>query len=82
MSQNTPNAIPSSQPRTKPVPNCECECAPPQPWTCNPNDLNATTYMSPFGCKKPQEVYDQTSHQCCVCSCDPNESPAARVLQK
>ena len=52
---------------------CDCSCGPPQPWTCNPNDLNQNSFMSPFGCKKPNEVYDPVSHQCCACDCS---SPA------
>lgn len=63
-------------PQPNPIPDCSCTCAPPQPWTCNPSEITQNSYISPFGCKKPQEIYNPTTHQCCACSCDPNEFPA------
>ncbi len=64
-------SISSAQPTSL---TCDCYCGPPQPWTCNPNDLNQNSFISPFGCKKPEEVYDPISRQCCACDCS-DQSP-------
>jgi hypothetical protein len=60
-----PKPVPMSVP--VPVPQISCHCAPARPWVCNPNEITQNDYMSPFGCKKPNEVYDPMSHQCCAC---------------
>lgn len=67
---SNPNSIPNSNPVPPPNPSCECNCAPPQPWVCNPNEIKQNSYTSPYGCKGPQEIYDKSSQQCCVCTCD------------
>ena len=78
MSQpSNPNSILQSKP-VPPKPSCACDCAPPQPWVCNPNEITQNSFISPFGCKKPQEVYDSTSQQCCVCTCDGKPASSSR----